>query len=314
MSAASFDPTTSAFDLIAASAPERRPQLTAFWGEYAVRFEEVDDQSGIVMNANKDRVAYARKDFQIIWLLGFSLWKSIELFGPAVMAPSLTGASSTSALKLDTDLDAIERNYGERLKIIAQIIEAGTLDETLWPPDIPKAVASRDDLQSVEDKTVFDLIMMTTSVAYLHELRHVKFHRDHANGSLRPTDLAEEEMMCDVWARDWFMSKLGAYAKDHGHDFGQVCSKRAMALLFMCEFLRLANNHAGAIGSAEYPPLAERISALSQGVTLSDTDNFWIVSSCILFGEVRRQGQKLVQVPSGSPKEISEFLVGVLTP
>ncbi len=314
MSAASFDQTTSAFDLIAAGAPERRPQLVAFWDEYAVRFEEVDNRSGIAMNANKDRVAYARKDVQILWLLSFSLWKSIELFAPAVMMPSLTGVSSTSFLKLDTRLDSIERDYGERLKIIAQIIEADTLDETLWPPDIPKPVASRDDLQSIEDKAVFDLIMMTTSVAYLHELRHVKFHRDHANGSLRPTDPAEEEMMCDVWARDWFMSKLGAYAKDRSHDFGQVCSKRALALLIMCEFLRLANNHTGAFGSAEYPPLADRISALSESVTLSDTDKFWIVSSCILFGEVRRQGQKSLQLPSGSPKAITEFLVDVLTP
>ena len=74
------DPSEVAFDIIAGSAPEYREQLGAFWKRYAVRFEEVDGKSGIVLNADVSRIQFARKDLQIMWLTGFALWRSIEFF------------------------------------------------------------------------------------------------------------------------------------------------------------------------------------------------------------------------------------------
>ena len=162
--------------------------------------------------------------------------------------------------------------------------------------------------QGVQHTAVYDLVIMANAVAFLHELRHAKFHRDHRNGTPRPTD-REEELLCDVHARDWFISKLGRYAADNGYDFQQVCSKRAMALLVVCEFLRLANQHAGVVGTDLYPPLSARISALSGALPLPESDNFWLLSSSVLLAEARRQGLKHLDLPLGSLKAISEYLV-----
>ena len=45
----------------------------------------------------------------------------------------------------------------------------------------------------------------------------LSFHAEHITGTPRPRDLAEEELQCDKWARDWFMSGVSDYAKRSGH-------------------------------------------------------------------------------------------------
>ena len=247
-----LDQTPHISSLIVKSAPERETELLDFLRSYPVRFREVDDAAGIVMNATMERVNYARKDLQVVWLVGFSLWKAIHLFAPAVLGPSLFGRPSASVIDLDENLPRFERDYRERVASIARIIADKTLNDAVWPPDIPAPVASRDDLSKIQDKAVFDLVMMATAVMFLHELRHAKFHQDHHNGISRPIS-REEESLCDEHARNWFMSKHDQYAAEHGHQPQDVCSKRAMALLIVCEFLRFAKDHTGTTGAAPLP-------------------------------------------------------------
>ena len=120
----SADPTKVAFDLIAGNAPEHRRRLDTFWRKYAVRFEEVDGKGGIVLNANIGRVQYTRKDLQVMWLTGFSLRRSIELFAAAVVLQTLTGTPSSSVLTLDDKLDEIEYPYKERIRAVTALIRA----------------------------------------------------------------------------------------------------------------------------------------------------------------------------------------------
>ncbi len=293
---------------ITESAPERETELRDFLHAYPVRFLEVEDSTGIVMNATMERVKYARKDLQVVWLIGFSLWKAIHLFAPAVVGPSLFGRPTKSVVNLDENLPCFERDYGDRLASIARVIKEKSLDEAVWPPDIPKPVDSRGGLRDIQHKAVFDLVIMATAVMFLHELRHVKFHRDHSNGIPLPIR-REEERLCDVFARDWFMSKHDQYATQHGHDPQHVCSKRAMALLLVCEFLRFAKDHTGTLGADLYPPLADRIAVLSGSLPLPDDDYYWLFSSCVLFAEARRRGAPTLEIPVGSPKDISEYLL-----
>lgn len=302
-------PTNVAKHLISNSAPERREELEEFWAKYGIYFEEIKDRSGIILNANKDRVQYTRKDLQVMWLLGFSLWKSIELFCPAIVLPEIVGSTAEKVLQNDLDLDGLERDYSERLNAIRQFIECDEIDPKMWPTDIPEPRACRDDFDNPEDMAVFDLVMMATSVLFLHELRHVRFAIEDTTGTPRPTSKAEEEMICDTWARSWFMDKLGVYAEDKGHSYREVCSKRAMALALASEYLRFASGHFGQFGNTDYPPLFLRILALSESIQLPDDDNFWILSASILLGEARRQRGRNSPVPQGTAKEIANALM-----
>ena len=133
------DQTPTIVQCIANSAPERETQLHDFLCAYPVRFLEVEDATGIVMNATLERVKYARKDLQVVWLVGFSLWKAIHLFAPAVLGPTLFGHSSGSVIDMDENLPLFERDYRERMASIARVIEDKTLNHAVWPPDIPDA-------------------------------------------------------------------------------------------------------------------------------------------------------------------------------
>ena len=313
------DPTDVAFTHIAECVPEHRARLEEFWEKYAVCFKRVDGKTGIVLNANKHRVQFTCKDLQVMWLLGFALWKSIELFSPALLVPNLTGASSSSVLALDDDLDDIELAYSQRMAAVVTLISAVKLDPERWPDDIPLPVDSRDKLLDSQDFAAFDLVMMAISVLFLHELKHVEFHAQHDAGIPRPEKPAEEELQCDLWARDWFISDPTDYAHKSGHSYQEVYSKRAMALLLVCEYLRLAEQytlakrHASVVISNDYPTLAQRIDALSGAISPPDDDNYWVFSACILLAETRRQGKDPSPLDDMSSKEITENLIDVLT-
>lgn len=308
-----IDPTEAAFALIRQSAPEQSTRLAGFRDRYAAVFHLVDSRPGIVLNANKDRVEYACKDMEVMWLLGFALWKSIELFAPTVLLPILTGMPAASALSLDEKLDEIERDYRERLAAVAALIRADASDAIAWPPDVPRPVASRTELSDPQAVLVFDLVVMATAVIFLHELKHMEFHAKYVDGIPRPENLAEEELQCDVWARDWFMSGLAACAVENGWEYAAVCSKRAMALLFACEYLRLGDQHMRPLISTDYPPLEARIAALWGAVNLPENDHFWVLSACVLFAEARRQGQRPA-LNRAAPKDIATRLMSLLTP
>ncbi len=302
------DQTPQVVSLIADSAPERETDLQDFLAAYPVRFLEAPDRAGILMNATRERVKYARKDLQVVWLIAFSLWNAIRLFAPAVLGPTLFGSSPRSVMQLDEELDGIELDYRQRLASVARVIEQDHADVAYWPSDIPKPVVYRHELSDTQGKVLFDLVTMAHAVLFLHELRHAKFHQDYRDGTPRPSD-REEELLCDVYARDWFMSKLGLYAADQRYDFQQVCSKRAMALLVVCEFLRLAKQSVGTLSADLYPPLVVRVSALSGNLPLPETDNYWILSSGVLLAEARRLDVAELDLPSESPKAISGYLL-----
>ena len=87
-----------------------------------------------------------------------------------------------------------------------------------------------------------------------------------------------------------------------------------MALLLVCEYLRLADRHAGVFISNEYPPLTIRIAALSGAVDLPVGDHYWVFSACILLAEARRQGKTVPVFDRVSAKGITMRLLEVLMP
>lgn len=297
------------FKMIRNAAPERVEALDRFRTDYPIRFIEADDRTGIRLNADRHRVEYARKDLQIIWLVGFSLWKSIEVYAPSVMISRSSDGASSLVSDVDIDIDLLERDYRERIAAIRAIIDERGVDDRLWPPDIPVPFESREDAVSIEDAACFDLVNLATAAAFLHELRNVIFDADANNGIARPSNRAEEELQCDVWARDWLFSKLAHFAEVNGHSYVEICSKRAIAMLIVCEFLRLA---APGFGAADYPPIAERIQALSENMQLPENDKYWLIASCVLAGDARRQGLTSLEIPSGSYKSLAEQLTGLL--
>ena len=120
MTVGNIGPTEIAFKLIADCAPERKDCLAEFWTKYSICFEEIGGRRGIVLNADKDRVQFARKDLQVMWYLGFSLWKSIALISPSIVLSALAGTTSSAVLSLDDELGDMEVYYRQCMGAVAE--------------------------------------------------------------------------------------------------------------------------------------------------------------------------------------------------
>src|SRR5262249_46968421 len=153
----------------------------------------------------------------------------------------------------------------DRLAAAQSLIATGEPIYAPWPPDIQQPLADRATLPSDEHKAIFDLVLLATAFAFLHELRHVLFDGEQD----RPSSQAEEEMACDVWARDMLTSKLAIYAMQHEHSYEDVLKKRAMGLAIGATILYAITPPHSRGDSAQYPAIGRRIEALLSGTNLS---------------------------------------------
>lgn len=294
--------------LIQKTAPERRDDINQLWAKYQPRVLEVDGRPGVVMNADARAIRFARKDMQLIWLIGFSCWRAIEAYAPMTLLAD--GGGLLALKRADIDLPALEYAHTERFAAIRNLLTASEIDPADWPPDLPTPVVWRHELSSIADQVAYDIVMMATAAIVMHEFRHVMFRQDKTV----PTDWREEELACDVFARDFLSVKLAAYAAAAGHDYGEVLTKRSLGFAVAALFLSVVTPEHGRGGTNEYPPLAVRLDALIRTTTLDPWSHFWICVSCMLLGEAKRLHVDVNAVDTGDPERMARGLLDLLNP
>lgn len=223
-SASAMSPEAIIRMLMKAAAPERATEIDAVWARYHPQVVVVEDKSGISLDANRERIEFDPKTMEVFWLIGFSGWRAIECYSPHVILSAACGRTLHDLFDEDDELPEVERSYKERLSAARNFIEQSHPNAAQWPDDLPRPVTDRDDLDGDQHKAAFDLVVLAVAFAFFHEFRHVMLDFDDA----RPSDRREEELQCDVWAREFMTAKLAGYARDHGHDYHEVLSKRSM--------------------------------------------------------------------------------------
>jgi len=259
------------------------------------------------MNANRHRIRFDTKTIDLFWLLGFSAWRSIEVYSPALVISMLLGLTIDQALQMDEKLTTFERDYKERMQAAASLISATSTGEIAWPPDVPRPQADRDSFSDPQHKVAFDLTALALAFALLHEFSHVKLLAEKS----QPDTLPEEELACDVWARDFMTAKLAAYARAHGHTYEEVSQKRAMALALAAIIVHAITPTAAQWGNSEYPPLSDRIQAIVAGFNLAPDSWFWFFAACLLVG-IMRQEHRPLDITGRTPQALYEALIARL--
>ncbi|HVN92915.1 MAG TPA: phage exclusion protein Lit family protein, partial [Terracidiphilus sp.] len=100
-------------------------------------------------------------------------------------------------------------------------------------PDVPEPGMPRDS-QPVEQTAVADLAHFAVGWALLHEIRHLKHQQE---GTAAPFDgerqkRHEDELSCDKYATQFFLSQVGAFAQAEGVEERLVCMKRGIGIYF----------------------------------------------------------------------------------
>lgn len=291
-------------DLLRGAVPERHSELDTLWERYAPAIELASDSRGITMDANKHRIRFDAKTLRIVWLMGFNGWQTIGLYAPALIWSGVFGKTIDEMFNGDEELGQLESEYKARATIAADLINTMRVEDVAWPPDIPEPGVDRPSLKSDQEKVAFDLVCMATAFVFLHEFRHVMFLND---GDM-PADQLEEEMMCDVWARQFLTAKINDYAQVTGQSYKALLNKRSMAMALGTSVLHDITPEYSRWGTHEYPSIGDRAHAMVSGSPLSADSTYWTFSACLLTGIFRRARRQLSMIASDHKALVDDLI------
>ena len=156
---------TIVLHLLRGAVPERADEISSLWTKYAPAVEVAPSAVGTTMNANRHRIRFDTKTIDLFWLLGFSAWRSIEVYSPALVITMLLSLTIEQALHINEKLTTFERDYKERMEAAASLISATSTDDIAWPSDVPRPQADRDGFPDSQDKVAFDLTALALAFA-----------------------------------------------------------------------------------------------------------------------------------------------------
>ena len=295
---------TIVLHLLRGAVPERANEISGLWSQYGHAVEVAPSTKGVTMNADATRIKFDTKTIDVFWLLGFSAWRAIEVYSPALVLATVTGIPLDQALNLDAERGQYEFDYKQRVASVQSLFAAERTADISWPADVPEPTADRDILRDDQHKAAFDLVALALAFALLHEFRHVMYCADNS----APSTLPEEEIACDTWARAFMTNGLASYATTHGHSYAQVHQKRAMGIALAAVVIHAMTPTHAHWGNRQYPPIAERLTAMISGYSLPAGSSFWPFTACLLIALMRQENRPL-DVAANSNQEMVEILL-----
>jgi hypothetical protein len=290
--------------LLRGAVPERAEDISTLWSQYGHAVDVAPSAKDVTMNADATRIQFDTKTIDFFWLLGFSSWRAIEVYSPALVLATRTRIPLDQMLDADAERGPFELDYRQRIASAQSLIAAKQTADIQWPADIPEPTSDRESLGDVQHMAAFDLVAFALAFSLLHEFRHVMYCADNS----APSTLPEEEIACDTYARDFMTSGLAAYSKKHGHNFAEVQQKRAMGIVLAAVIIHAMTPRHALWGNRQYPPIAERLNVMISGYTLPDGSSFWLFTACLLIALMRQENRPL-DIVAYSEKEMVERLL-----
>jgi len=294
-------------DLMISTVPEARDEILSLWEVYDPAVELEKNAKQVTLKASRHRIAFDAKTMEVFWLLGYSGWQAIECYSPHIVLSEIQNIKISKLLDDDPDLHNYERLYKERLAAAQSFIEENDISKVHWPPDILLPNSDRDLSEDPQYKVAFDLTITAVGFTLLHEFYHVVLDRDE----IRPVDRREEELQCDIWARNFMTKGLFQYAKSHNFSYEEVLRRRSMGLSLAALIIHEITPSFDHGGNTDYFSVATRLKTLLENTQLPDDDYFWVFTASLLIG-VCRQKHITINAPPMSPKLITKHLLDLL--
>lgn len=171
---------TIILNLLRGAVPERADEISSLWSQYGHAVEVTPSTKGVTMNADATRIQFDTKTIDFFWLFGFSAWRAIEVYSPALALATMTGMPLDQALNVDTERGPFELDYKQRIASAQSLISADQTAEIFWPADIPEPTSNRESLGDVQHMAAFDLVAFALGCSLLHEFKHVMYCADNS--------------------------------------------------------------------------------------------------------------------------------------
>ena len=284
--------------------PERSNEIRALWQQYNPDIIVEQNSRCIKLQASMKRIVFEPKTMQVFWLICFSGWKAIECYSPHVKRSVCSDKTIDTLMQADDNDDSFEIVWRQRLAAAKELIQAEFPECVPWPSDVPFPNDNRNAFTDPQHLAAFDLTCLAVAFTLFHEFRHVMFGKDKDY----PSDRREEELACDVWAREFMTAKLATYVQEHNHNYYRILRKRsigfALAALIIHEITPVIDHG----GNNEYFSIATRLQAILDNTSLPDNDHFWVVAASILVGIFRQKGLA-INTSAANAKLLTNYLL-----
>ncbi len=294
-------------NLIKGATPERTDELKTLWDKYEISFGVVQDDIGVRMGEKDARVRFTAKTIDVYWLIGFSAWKTLECYSGAIYSGLLLSKTIDECLSSDRELHQFEQPHIDNLSAARRLLNAPNRDSSYWPEGIPKPTNDRESFASIQEVVAYDLTAIATAYIFLHEVRHCIYTEAGDRPSLR----AQEELDCDIWAREFLTSKIHLYAESTSQSPLRVRRKRAMGMAIAALIIHELTPEHNLIDTPDYYGITTRLDAIVGNMELPDHDTFWLFIGTILISIFRTRKIEIDYSPQ-SPKDLTEFLLSRL--
>lgn len=287
---------TIVLNLLRGAVPERADEISKLWLEHGHAIEVAPNAQGSTINATSKRIKFDTKTIDFFWLIGFSAWRAIEVYAPALTLAMANGGTVEAALNIDEERGQFEQDYKQRIASAQSLLDAADTSDIAWPDDVPMPTDKRQSLTNGQDMAVFDLVALGLAFALLHEFKHVQARALEATEQIpegEQQNRAEEEMTCDTWAREFMTSGIARYASANDHSYAQVEQKRAMGIALAAVTIHAMTPRHAHWGGGGYPPIGDRLEAMIGGYNLPDASPFWVFTACLLVSLMRQDGRRL---------------------
>lgn len=267
--------------IIEAAAPDKAQTWRKLRTGLSISFHPIEDRKGVTLRARGRRVEFDPKTMTWIWLLGFAGWRAFSLHGPLIFFSGLSGRALDDLRTEDPGFNNVESDYEAVLYAVRDLPELDSVDEAQahWPDGIPPVQIDKTGFD-VEQQAAFDLTMIATAYMLLHEVRHVVFNAAEDAGA-RPNP-SDEELECDAFARRFILEGAANFAVSRDVPVDEVVAKRAAGIALGAYALYGFTPAAGRDGTADYPPIADRLDALIPDVSLPADHWFWNFANGLL--------------------------------
>ncbi len=293
--------------LLTGAVPERREEVLAIWDHAVAGVDVVPDTDRILFSTHQRRIRLSLRAIDICWVVGFSSASALISYGPYVRIAIDTGQTIEDVSRSDENRYEFESAHREAIHMAQELIGGNGTPPPPWPPGIPQMKDDRSALSSDFDRVIYDVTILALAFVILHELRHAMFQ----TAGDQPSLIRDEESACDLWAKEFLLSRQSEFAQDYGHDDTLSKSKRALGLAVGTLIIHELTPMLARGGNTEYFSVGDRTRKLISDVELPDSDMYWTWVSSLLIGIHRRASHPL-SIGATTPKMLAVQLLDAL--
>lgn len=285
--------------------PERDSEIKEYINKYTPYFSLCDDRSGFTIEAGSFGILkFTNRTMHMMWILGFAANQAVKSHSSLIALLSISGSDlSTSWLNEIPDQKQEEKKYSDLINKVFELSESNNLDTYSWPSVVPKPWEGRP--LDAEGAAAFDLICMSGAYVFLHEMKHIAFSED-SNVPDKPRD---EELQCDLFAKDLMLSGLPEYSESSGYPLNLLTTKRAMAIVLAHFYMLVIAPIESWAGTNSHPSISERITAMVGDLELYDNDALWLYLASLFFSHYRHLELGEFKLSFSSYRQLSEVLI-----